>query len=102
MATDAADTGRPPEIAVHVPGLLARFTDGEPTVDVRAPTVAAAVDALLETHPALEPHLHDGRGALRAHLLLVHEGAAVAWDEAAEVDLKAGDEVAVLQAVSGG
>lgn len=102
VATDADDTVRPSEVTVRVPGLLARFTDDGPTVDVRASTVAAAVDALLETYPALRPHLLDDRGSLRTHLQLVHEGTAVAWDEAAGVDLVAGDEVRVLQAVSGG
>lgn len=93
---------RPPAVAVRVPGLLARFTGSRRTVEVRAETVAESVDRLLAAYPALEPHLLDGRGRLRPHVKLFHRGSEVAWSEGTDVALAAGDEVVVLQAVSGG
>ena len=92
----------PPEVTVRVPGLLRRFTDGERGVAVAAGSVAAAVEALIDRYPALGPHLHDGSGALRPHLKLFHDGVEVDEDAADGVTLEAGDEVVVLQAVSGG
>jgi molybdopterin converting factor small subunit len=91
-----------PAVSVRVPGLLARFTDGQRTVTVHAETVAGVVEILLETYPALEPHLLDGRGALRAHVQLFHEGSAVDGLGTAEHAVETGDEIVVLQAVSGG
>lgn len=91
-----------PEVVVRVPGLLSRFTGGERRVQVTAGTVAAAVEALVDAYPALEPHLHDGDGALRTHLKLFYEGTEIDEADAAAVTLEAGDEVVVLQAVSGG
>lgn len=89
-----------PEVVVRVPGLLSRFTGGERRVQVTAGTVAGAVEALVDAYPALDPHLHDSDGALRTHLKLFHDGTEV--DEADAVTLEAGDEVVLLQAVSGG
>lgn len=90
-----------PTVTVRLPGLLSRFTGGNHRVTVHAETVASCVDALLECYPTLEPHLHDDED-LRAHLELFHNGQAVAADAADEVALEDGDEVVVLQAVSGG
>lgn len=96
---DGRDDSR---VTVRVPGLLTRFTDGQQAVIVNASTVAGCVDALLEAYPALEPHLFDGRGELRTHVKLFYNGSEV--DGLAEADVRAssGDEVVLLQAVSGG
>ena len=91
-----------PAVTVRIPGLLARFTDGRHDVSVDADTVASAVDGLLEEHPPLEPHLFDEAGQLREHLRLFHEGSSIEWQRSSAVRLAAGDEVIVLQAVSGG
>ena len=90
------------EVAVRVPGLLTRFTDGHRSVPVRAETVSGCLEALLAAYPALEPHLHDGRGDLRTHLKLFHNGSELSLPDARTVAVTAGDEVVVLQAVSGG
>ncbi|NIQ52614.1 MAG: MoaD/ThiS family protein [Gemmatimonadetes bacterium] len=89
-------------VDVRVPGLLARFTGGQRTVSVEAATVAGAVEALAEAHPGLAPHLWDGDGSLRPHLALFRNGRAVTEAAAGEAALDPGDEVVVLQAVSGG
>lgn len=91
-----------PCVTLRLPGLLSRFTEGQRSVTVGADTLAESLDRLLDAYPALAPHLRDGRGDLRPHLQLFHNGVAVADGEADEVRLAAGDEVVVLQAVSGG
>lgn len=91
-----------PRVTVRVPGLLTRFTAGDRATVVDADTVGECLDRLAERYPALDPHLFDGAGALRAHLLVVHDGAPVDWPAARTVPVDAGDEVSILQAVSGG
>ena len=91
-----------PAVEVRIPGLLARFTGGERAVVVEAATVAGALEALVEAHPELAPHLWNGDGRLRAHLALFRNGRAIAEDGAVGATLADGDEVVVLQAVSGG
>lgn len=90
------------EVTVTVPGLLARFTDERQTFALRAETLDECLDRLIESYPAIEPHLFDGAGDLRPHVRLFHNGTGVELGEAASVGLDDGDEVLVLQAVSGG
>lgn len=89
-------------VTVAVPGLLTRFTDGDPKATLEAATVGDCLYGLVERHPGLEPHLFDGSGRLRNHLLLARNGRMVDWAEADSTDLTAGDEVTIIQAVSGG
>lgn len=89
-------------VSVTVPGLLARFTDGRRAITVRADTLHGCVAHLVESRPAIEAHLFDGSGDLRTHLQLFHNGESVEWGDATSVELADGDEVLVLQAVSGG
>lgn len=97
-----AEAYETPTVTVTVPGLLARFTDGRRTVPLRAGTLGECLDGLIESYPAIEPHLFDGEGRLRAHLKLFHDGHGVEWDERGSVEVVDGDEVLLLQAVSGG
>lgn len=91
-----------PAVSVRVPGLLTRFTDGQHAVTVSAVTVAGCVHRLVEGYPALEPHLFDDRGELRAHVKLFHNGSEVDGLAGADIGSSADDEVVLLQAVSGG
>lgn len=96
-----SETNEIATVTVTVPGLLTRFTDGR-SVPLQAATVGESLDRLVEVHPALEPHLFAGDGSLRPHLTVFHDGAGVAWPHGRSIELEDGDEVTVVQAVSGG
>jgi len=89
-------------VTVRLPGLLSRFTDGERQVTLDADSVEDCFDQLLETVPALEPHLFDSHGDLRAHLRVFHNGDAIDLAIDRDACLEDGDTVTILQAVSGG
>jgi hypothetical protein len=57
---------------------------------------------LLEEHPLLRPHLYDESMHLRKHVLIVHNDDNLATIGDRNVELKPGDRLLVLQAVSGG
>ncbi|HKA68936.1 MAG TPA: ubiquitin-like small modifier protein 1 [Actinomycetes bacterium] len=94
-------------VTVRVPGALREFSGGEPlvTVDVPAdppPSVAAVLDLLSGSHPALERRIRDETGALREHV-----NVFVGSDNVRDLDrlstvIPAGAELIVLPAVSGG
>lgn len=97
-----AEANESATVTVTVPGLLARFTDDRRTLALRAGTLKEGVDRLVESYPGLRPHLFDESGGFRPHVELYHNGTGVDWPEAATVELDDGDEVLLLQAVSGG
>lgn len=88
-----------PVVTVRLPGLLERYADREVTVE--ASTAGEATRRLLERHPALEPHLSDG-SSLRPHVRVLVNGRPLPEGSWRDRELRAGDELAFVQAVSGG
>ena len=89
-------------IEVTVPGLLAEFTDGRRHFPLEAGTLAEALKCLLEQHPLLRPHLYDETGRLRKHVLIFYNEDNLATISDRNIPLRPGDQLQVLQAVSGG
>lgn len=88
-----------PVVRVRLPGLLERFAERE--VRVEATSAGEATRRLLERHPALEPHLSDG-STLRPHVRVLVNGRVLDEETWRDRELRAGDELAFIQAVSGG
>lgn len=89
-------------VTVRIPRLLAELSSGQRTVEVEAHSIEDALDALGTAHPELRIHLFDEHGGFRPHVNLFHNGVIVRWPECARTPLADGDEVGVVQAVSGG
>lgn len=89
------------DATVELPGLLAGVL-GVREIPVRAATPLAALRAAVAAHPALHVHLFDESGALREHVLCLHDGVNTRWAGALEAPLRGGDRIVVMQAVSGG
>jgi molybdopterin converting factor small subunit len=87
-------------ITVRVPGMLRQHLGIDGATQVEASTVGEALRKLAERYPLLERHLFDGR-ALRRHIFAVANGSRI-LDMDSDVSLHPGDEVVILQAVSGG
>jgi molybdopterin converting factor small subunit len=87
-------------ITVRVPGQLRHHLGIDGATQVDASTVGEAFRILAKRYPLLERHLFDGR-ALRRHIFAVANGFRI-HDMDSDVSLRPGDEVVILQAVSGG
>lgn len=74
------------------------------TVDVDVPTtVGDALDALVETHPALADEVLDEGGSVQDHIRLLHDGGDPFVEaEGLDTTVEAGDELALFPPVSGG
>ena len=72
---------------------------GTSRIRVEARTLAAALEEAYRRHPALRFHLCEDSGAFRVHVLCFHNG-----NNARDLDvpLDDGDEISILQAISGG
>jgi sulfur-carrier protein len=83
------------------PNLKRFFPDLAP-VEVQAVSVAELMDRIEELHPGLKAYLVDEQGSLREHVNVYARGELI-WDRTALTDqLGPGDEVYILQALSGG
>lgn len=90
---------------MRLPSALRPYAGGEATVRVEleaAGDVAAVLDRLAESHPALERRLRDEQGRLRPHV-----NVFVGSDNIKDLDhlatgVAADAEVIILPAVSGG
>lgn len=88
-------------VSVRIPRLLADIAGTGRDVEVEAATATGAVQALCEAIPALHVHVFDDEGSVRRHVNIFVRGD-LTKGEALATGLDDGDEVAVIQAVSGG
>lgn len=90
------------EVPINLPALLAHCSGGESRVNVNAETLAGALAGLVEAYPLLRVHLFDQDGAQRQHVLILLNGDSIRWFPTLERPLNPGDEITILQLVSGG
>lgn len=89
-------------VSIRIPTMLTRFTDDEGVIEVEAETFDDAIEALLEAHPDLEGLLFRKGRDLRPHLQFFYGDRNVEWLDDSNPELSDGDEITILQAVSGG
>lgn len=91
-----------PRVTVELPSVLSQVVEGATRVEVEAATLAGALRALVERHPALAVQLYDESGAFRPHVLCFHNGTNTRWLKSTERPVADGDTIRLMQAVSGG
>jgi adenylyltransferase/sulfurtransferase len=90
------------EINVNVPGLLRDSVAGQRSLTISGTTLDEAFQNLFDQYPLLRVHLYDEQGSLRQHVLIYYNSDNIAWLESLDTPLRHGDQVHILQAVSGG
>jgi ThiS family. len=89
-------------IEAGVPGLLADCTGGRARFSLEADTLREAIDLLFAEYPLLKRHVYDEAGRVRKHVLLCYNKQNVDWLDTLDVPLRPGDNLYVMQLVSGG
>ncbi len=82
--------------------MLAEITGAGRMVTGTGDTVRAVLHDALEELPTLRVHLFDESGELRPHVQCFLNETNTRWLESLEEPVADGDELTVLQAVSGG
>lgn len=99
MAASANAPTTVPAVVVTLPGVLLRLFPGAVRrVEMRAATVAEAVDGLEARWPGMRDRICDSRPAIRRHMNVFVDGERSALD----TPLCDGCTVIVMTAVSGG
>lgn len=84
---------------VSIPTPLRSYTTGEALVEAEGATLRQLLDDLDRRHPGLRFRVVDEQGRLRQHMrVFLNRSVATDLDQA----VKAGDEVTLMQALSGG
>jgi molybdopterin converting factor small subunit len=90
------------EVTISVPRLLTTFTDGKRRFTVDADTVAGALMAAEKAYPMLKGHVFNEKGEVREHVQVFVNATDSRQLPSLKEPVKEGDEIIVLQAISGG
>lgn len=89
-------------VTFSVPRMLVDFTGGQRRFTVDAQTVAGALSAAERAYPMLRVHLFNEAGHVREHVQIFVNATDSRELPSFEVPVQDGDEIIVLQAISGG
>lgn len=95
----AAREGSAGKVRVHVSSILHEYTGGASELEAAGRTLRAVLADLERRHPGLRFRIVDEQDRLRPHIKVFVAGRPV---RRLEARIAAGDEVHVLQALSGG
>jgi adenylyltransferase/sulfurtransferase len=88
---------------IHIPTPLRVYTGQQESVNVNAPTVAAALEQLAASHPDLRQHLFTAEGKLRSFVNVYLNDDDIRYLPARE-DTAVGenDELTIIPSIAGG
>lgn len=88
-------------VTIVLPQLL-HESIGQTRIQVRARTLKEAFEQAYKKFPALKAHLRDESGRFRSHVLCFHNETNTRDMKSGDVPLSEGDEITIVQAISGG
>ncbi|MEM7370071.1 MAG: MoaD/ThiS family protein [Bacteroidota bacterium] len=89
-------------VTVQFTPALRRFFPDLTAVDVQGETVREVLNGIEAKYPGMKSYLMDDQGSLRQHVNIFVGGARIEDDRELSDSLQPGDEVYVMQALSGG
>lgn len=91
-------------VTFHIPGALREFTAGRGTVkvDFSGRTLADALGALWASYPGVRDRILNEQGQVRQHINIFVGKENVRYTGGLTTEVKAGSEISIVPAVSGG
>jgi molybdopterin converting factor small subunit len=99
---DAASFMLRPMSKIHIPTPLRQYVGKQSTVDVKATTVAEAMNALVAQHPDVRRHLYTDDGKLRAFVNLYVNDEDIRYLQKEATAIKEGDNISIVPSIAGG
>src|SRR5499425_1297216 len=89
-------------VMILIPTALRSFAGGTDAVPVTGGTVRAAMETLVDTHPALKKHLYSEQGTLRNFVNIYLNEEDIRYLEKENTPLKEGDVLSIVPSIAGG
>ena len=89
-------------VTIDVPRILRDATEGRASLELEADRLDAVRATVSARWPLLATHVWTESGAIRPHVLLLHNDRLTGGTDPREIPLADGDRLAIVQAVSGG
>jgi sulfur-carrier protein adenylyltransferase/sulfurtransferase len=89
-------------VKILIPTALRNFAGGSDAIQVNGGTVRAAMETLVEEHPALKKHLYTEQGALRNFVNIYLNEEDIRYLEKDSTPLKEGDVLSIVPSIAGG
>lgn len=89
-------------VTIRLSRLLAQMMGGERSFAAQGGTVGEALRDLARNEPALAMHLFDDAGAIRRHILVIHNDVYQRGRDALTRPLEPGDRLFIVNTVTGG
>ncbi|MFZ0287129.1 MAG: ubiquitin-like small modifier protein 1 [Terriglobales bacterium] len=87
---------------IHIPTPLRQYAGKQPTVEVKAGTVAEALSRLTAKHPELRRHLYTEEGKLRSFVNVYLNDDDVRYLQKEATSIKDGDSISIVPSIAGG
>jgi molybdopterin converting factor small subunit len=87
---------------IHIPTPLRQYAGKQPTVEVKAATVAEALSGLVSQHPDLRRHLYNDDGKLRAFVNVYLNDEDVRYLQKEATVVKENDSISIVPSIAGG
>lgn len=89
-------------VKIRIPTPLRRFTNDKDIVETNGKTVRACIDELIAAHAELGNQLLDQNGEVRRFVNLFLNDKDVRFQGGPSIEVKDGDEIAIIPAIAGG
>jgi sulfur-carrier protein adenylyltransferase/sulfurtransferase len=87
---------------IHLPTPLRPYAGNAATVELVAPTVGAALNALVDRHQGLRKHLFDDAGRLRSFVNVYKNDEDVRYLQKDATPVAEGDSLSIIPSIAGG
>jgi adenylyltransferase/sulfurtransferase len=87
---------------IHIPTPLRQYAGKQPTVEVKAGTVAEALSGLVSKHPELRRHLYTDDQKLRSFVNVYLNDEDVRYLQKEATAVKDGDTISIVPSIAGG
>jgi molybdopterin synthase sulfur carrier subunit len=87
---------------INIPTPLRQYAGKQPTVEVKAGTVAEALSGLISQHPDLRRHLYTDEGKLRSFVNVYLNDEDVRYLEKEATAIQDSDTISIVPSIAGG